>query len=90
MKRLALALLLGLPAVSAAQTVPDKHPRVRQALAHVVRSEPQTVEEQIAICEIPAPPFKEAARAADFRRRLEALGLRNVRIDAEGNVIAER
>ncbi len=90
MKRIALALLLGLPVVSAAQTVPDKHPRVRQALQHALRSEPQTIEEQIAICQIPAPPFKEAARAADFRRRLETLGLRNVRIDAEGNVIAER
>lgn len=90
MKRIALALLLALPAVAAAQAAPDKHPRVRQALQHALRSEPQTVEEQIAICEIPAPPFKEAARAADFRRRLEALGLRNVRIDAEGNVIAER
>ena len=37
-----------------------------------------------------APPFKEARRAEDYRRRLEALGLRNVRIDSVGNVIAER
>lgn len=90
MNRITLALLIGLPVASAAQTIPDKHPRVRQALQHAVRSEPQTIEDQIAICEIPAPPFKEAKRAADFRSRLEALGLRNVRIDSEGNVIAER
>ena len=48
-----------------------------------------TVQQQRTICEVPAPPFKEAARAAEFRRRLEALGLRS-RIDSIGNVIAER
>ncbi|MEX2152182.1 MAG: M20/M25/M40 family metallo-hydrolase [Gemmatimonadaceae bacterium] len=48
-----------------------------------------TLEQQRSICEIPAPPFKEAARAAEYRRRLEALGLR-VRLDAVGNVIGER
>jgi hypothetical protein len=35
------------------------------------------------------PPFKEW-RGAEYKKRLEALGLRNVRIDAIGNVIAER
>lgn len=48
-----------------------------------------TLEQQRTICEIPAPPFKETARAAEFRRRLDALGLR-ARIDAVGNVLAER
>ncbi|HEX7241853.1 MAG TPA: M20/M25/M40 family metallo-hydrolase [Longimicrobiaceae bacterium] len=93
-----LAALLALPAALDAQArpggralpVPAAHPRVREALAFAERTEPQTIEEQIALCQIPAPPFKEARRAEDFRRRLEALGLRNVRIDAEGNVIGER
>ena len=48
-----------------------------------------TIAQQRSICEIPAPPFKEAARAAEFKRRLETLGLR-ARLDAVGNVIAER
>src|SRR5688572_2103100 len=48
-----------------------------------------TLTQQRTICEVPAPPFKEAARGADFKRRLEALGLR-ARVDAVGNVIAER
>jgi tripeptide aminopeptidase len=48
-----------------------------------------TLAQQRSICEIPAPPFKEAARAREFKRRLDALGLR-ARIDAVGNVIAER
>lgn len=48
-----------------------------------------TVAQQRSLCEIPAPPFKEAARGAEFRRRLDDLGLRT-RVDAVGNVIAER
>ena len=48
-----------------------------------------TLAQQKSICEIPSPPFKEAARGAEYRRRLEALGLR-ARVDAVGNVIAER
>ena len=76
-------------AAPAAAQVPDDA-RVRQALAYAARTEPQTIDEQVAICEIEAPPFKEARRAADYRRRMEALGLRNVRIDSVGNVIGER
>ncbi|MGV3708218.1 MAG: M20/M25/M40 family metallo-hydrolase, partial [Gemmatimonas sp.] len=48
-----------------------------------------TINQQIALCEIPAPPFKEAVRAEAYRKHLVALGLRDVRIDKEGNVIGE-
>lgn len=94
-----LAALVALPVDALGQgsrapnrplSVPSGNARVKQALAYLERTEPQTIEEQIALCEIPAPPFKEAARAEEFRRRLEAQGLKNVRIDAEGNVIGER
>lgn len=92
--RIAAAALLALLIASAAHAqqmrVPDRDPRVRQALEAARAGEAQTIEDQIAICQIEAPPFKEQRRAEDYRRRLEALGLRNVRIDAEGNVIAER
>jgi tripeptide aminopeptidase len=64
--------------------------RVEQALAHLKRSEPRTIQAQIDLCEIPAPPFSEEARAAAFRARLQQLGLRHVRIDPEGNVLGER
>lgn len=70
--------------------VPAASPQVKEALAYAARTEPQTIEEQVSLCQIPAPPFKEARRAEAFRARLQALGLRNVRIDAEGNVIGER
>jgi acetylornithine deacetylase/succinyl-diaminopimelate desuccinylase-like protein len=49
-----------------------------------------TVDNQVSLCEIPAPPFKETARGLEYKKRLEAVGLRNVRIDTAGNVIAER
>jgi acetylornithine deacetylase/succinyl-diaminopimelate desuccinylase-like protein len=62
---------------------------VESILATLKADNAWTLSQQKTICEIPAPPFKEAARAAEFRRRLDALGLR-ARIDAVGNVIAER
>ena len=49
-----------------------------------------TLEQQRTICEIPAPPFGETARGAEFARRLQALGLANVRTDSAGNVLGER
>ena len=74
----------------ASPRVPDQNARVRAALDAIQRDNAWTLEQQVSICEIPAPPFQEAQRAAEYVRRLQALGLRNVRIDAEGNVIAER
>jgi acetylornithine deacetylase/succinyl-diaminopimelate desuccinylase-like protein len=65
-------------------------PAVRAALDRMRTDNAWTLDEQESICEIPAPPFGEAKRAAEFRRRLVALGLRDARIDAEGNVIARR
>lgn len=65
-------------------------PRIRETLEYLRSIEPETVNEQATICEIPAPPFKEQKRAEYFRKRFIELGLKNVRFDAEGNVIGER
>ena len=65
-------------------------PQVRRAFDFIEATDGETHDEMIRICEIPAPPFKEHARAAYLKRRFEALGLKRVRTDAEGNVIAER
>jgi acetylornithine deacetylase/succinyl-diaminopimelate desuccinylase-like protein len=67
-----------------------KDAAVRTALDTVRASEPKTIADQIAICEVPAPPFKEARRAQVYADMLRQTGLRDVRIDREGNVIAER
>jgi tripeptide aminopeptidase len=46
--------------------------------------------EHAALCEIPAPPFGESARAEFMRGRLEACGLEGAHVDAEGNCVALR
>ena len=67
-----------------------QEPAVKTAIDRVRRDEPQVIEEQVRICEIPAPPFKETARAEAYRQAFVALGLKNVRIDKVGNVLGER
>jgi len=84
---LTLGLTFALPL--AAQTVSATDPAVRRTLDRIKADNAWTLDQQVSICEIPAPPFKEAARGAEFRKRLEALGL-TARIDSVGNVIAER
>ena len=82
--------LIVLPLPAEAQTAAaHRNPRIRAALDAIQRDNAWTLEQQISICEIPAPPFKEAQRAAEFSRRLSALGFAGVRIDSEGNVIAK-
>ena len=48
------------------------------------------VRELITLTEIPAPPFKESARAAAFLQMLRAAGLADVEADPEGNVMGVR
>ena len=86
---LSLALAAATACAQAPRTV-AADATVRAALERVRADNAWTLEQQASICEIPAPPFKEAVRAAELRRRFETLGLRNVRIDEEGNVIGER
>ncbi len=50
----------------------------------------QVIADLIRITETPAPPFKEATRAALFAQMLRDAGLKDVTIDAEGNVLALR
>lgn len=86
---LTLALAATLP-VAAQPTIPTSNVKVRAALDLIKADNAWTMQQQIELTQIPSPPFKESVRAAEYKRRLEALGLRNVRIDSVGNVIAER
>ena len=88
--RRSIVLALALPALLHAQGDASGNPAIRAALDRIRADNAWTIEQQVSICEIPAPPFKEERRAAEMKRRFEALGLRNVRIDSIGNVIAER
>ena len=95
--RVVILGLLGLPAAAGAQQRADElgamlvqMPSIRAALAAARAAELQIIEDQIRICEVEAPPFLEAKRAQLFAQMLRDAGLKNVRIDAEGNVIGER
>src|SRR5918997_798719 len=85
-----VAAVVGLPVHGQTTTPPADNERVRAAMQTLKDDNAWTLSQQVSLCEIPAPPFGEARRAAEYRRRLAALGLRNVRIDAEGNAIGER
>lgn len=60
------------------------------ALDAARRNEPHFIDEQIRICEIPAPPFHEEARGREMERLFRQLELKDVRIDNAGNVIGVR
>jgi len=85
----AASLALTLTTPLAAQAVPATNATVKRALDRIKADNAWTLDQQVSICEIPAPPFKESVRGAEYKRRLEALGL-TVRMDSIGNVIAER
>ena len=84
-----LAVLAGFcPAQEPARLMRDS--AVKAALDAARRNEPHFVDEQIRICEIPAPPFHEDTRGRELERLFQQMGLQNVRIDKAGNVIGVR
>lgn len=86
LRRILLIALASLaPPVSAAQPSP-----VTELLSALQADNAWTLEQQASICEVPAPPFREARRSEEYRRRFQALGLQRVRVDAVGNVYGER
>lgn len=89
---LALAVaLVALPA--AAATDPAKlvaSPAFKKAAAKLDADYDRTVADIVTLTEIPAPPFKEEARAKAYLEMLKAHGLSNVEMDAEGNVMGVR
>ena len=66
------------------------NPQVIKALADIKADDARTLQEQKRITEIPAPPFKEKARADYYLKRFQDLGIEGASIDAEGNVIGLR
>ncbi len=87
-----IAVLSAAAAACFAQSPADlvKDPTVRAALDAAKRNEPQAIEQEVHVCEIPAPPFHEEARGRELKRLFDELGLKDVRIDAAGNVIGVR
>lgn len=93
-KIVSLSLAAAALAVSPLQAAPAPKPQAvleskayRAAAKILDRDHDRMVAEIITLTEIPAPPFKEAARAAAYRDMLKEAGLADVEIDAEGNAI---
>jgi tripeptide aminopeptidase len=80
-----LSLLLATATPALAQSA-----NLQAAHARIAADYETTVAEVIELTEIPAPPFKEAARAARMAEKFKALGLSDVHIDDVGNVIGIR
>jgi acetylornithine deacetylase/succinyl-diaminopimelate desuccinylase-like protein len=62
----------------------------KKALAVLDRDHDRLIAEIITLTEIPAPPFKEAARGKAYLEMLRASGLTDVEQDEEGNVMGLR
>ncbi|HUE88123.1 MAG TPA: M20/M25/M40 family metallo-hydrolase [Vicinamibacterales bacterium] len=63
---------------------------IKAAVEGLRASEPQTIDDQIRLCEVEAPPFKETKRAELYAQMFKEAGLTSVRIDKEGNVLGEK
>jgi len=81
-------ILLAAPLALAAQQPADAL-ALAKALATLKTDNAWTLQQQAALCEVPAPPFKEQARGIAFRREMIALGYSAARIDEVGNVVTE-
>src|SRR5262245_33518129 len=89
-----ITLLAALPAFAQdAQQAVDRvmlHPAVRAAHQFIESDHDRIIREIVAINEVPAPPFKEAARGRVFAQMLKDSGAVSVETDPEGNILALR
>jgi tripeptide aminopeptidase len=87
---LATGVTLSAQAPDAAVQRIRQSPQYAQASAFIDGDYDRFVKELIALNEIPAPPFKEQARAKAYLEMLRESGLSDVEIDAEGNALGVR
>jgi tripeptide aminopeptidase len=78
----------GNPAAEAARLLAS--PAFKTAAASLDKEHGRIVEDGIRLAEIPAPPLHEAARAKVLEQMFRDVGLAEVRIDEEGNVLGLR
>lgn len=87
--RAAFSLFLLLPCPLFGQNLADR-PDVKEALNLIESKNQQNLDEQVRIAEIPAPTFHEGERAKFMAGEFRRVGLRNVEIDKQGNVLGWR
>ncbi len=89
----ALCLAVAVPAAAQSPDAADRivtSPAFKQATSFIEGDQERFVRELIRLTEIPAPPFKEEARAKAFLELLRQHGLADVEIDPEGNAMGVR
>ena len=96
MRHLAFVAAILLATTAHAQTPTQNVAKVmnsagyKSAVAVLDRDHDKTVADIITLTEIPAPPFKEEARAKAYLDMLKGAGLTDVEMDTEGNVMGLR
>jgi len=85
---LAVSLLAQSPDVAVKKILDD--PKFKTATSFLESDYDLFVRELIELTEIPAPPFKEKARALVYLEKLRRLGLHDVEMDPQGNVMGLR
>lgn len=85
----ALILLPLLPALFAQDAIMQR-PDVRKALDYIKSHHEEHLANQVRIAEIPAPTFHEAERARYMEKEFRRVGLKDVEIDKQGNVLGWR
>jgi di/tripeptidase len=93
-------IVLAIMALGAAPNRPDdadrtvqrivQSPSFKTAVATLEREHDRIVGDIVTLTEIPAPPFKEAAKGKAYMAMLKAAGLSDVEMDPEGNVMGLR
>jgi tripeptide aminopeptidase len=95
-RQVSLALLMGImTSPCLARTAPATDAFMASsayaaASQYIAANFDHTLTDVVSFTQIPAPPFGEAKRAAAFETSLQAVGLRDVEIDGEGNVMGLR
>src|SRR6516164_1776971 len=87
------ALFLSLGCISVVAFADDvllQRADVKKALAFIEASHQKTLDLQVMIAEIPAPTFQESERAKFMAGEFRKVGLKNVEIDKQGNVLGWR
>ena len=92
--RLFIPILVALSALAQSPEAKVKaildHPKFKSVTSFLDTDYDRFVRELIELTEIPAPPFKERVRGLAYLEKLRQLGLQNVEMDREGNVMGLR
>jgi tripeptide aminopeptidase len=92
---LALGAIFGAPGAMAQKPADEvahllASPSFRTAAATLDKEHERIVDDGIRLAEIPSPPLQEAARAKVYAQMFRDVGLANVQVDEEGNVLGLR